>query len=86
VLRSELIRVRALIATALLLTAIILAVYFLAPDAVNATWRGGLRPSYLYVTLVPFILFELWVHGAISRHLKLHRDVPLFRRYPGRAD
>ncbi len=83
VLRSELIRVRALIATALLLTAIILAVYFLAPDAVNATWRGGLRPSYLYVTLVPFILFELWVHGAISRHLKLHRDVPLFRRYLG---
>ncbi len=60
-----------------------MAVYFLAPDAVNATWRGGLRPSYLYVTLVPFILFELWVHGAISRHLKLHRDVPLFRRYLG---
>src|SRR6266446_1338136 len=83
VLRSELIRVRALIATALLLTAIILAVYFLAPDAVNAIWRGGLRPSYLYVTLVPFILFELWVHAAISRHLKLNRDVPVYRRYIG---
>jgi adenylate cyclase len=83
VLRSELIRVKALIATTLLLAAILLTVYFLAPDAVNAVWRGGLRPSYLYVTLVPFILFELWVHGAISRHLKLRRDVPVFRRYLG---
>src|SRR5258705_4294673 len=82
VLRSELIRVRALIAIALLLTAIILSVYFLAPDAVNATWRGGLRPSHLYVTLAPFILFGLWVHRAISPHLKLHRGVPLFPRYP----
>jgi adenylate cyclase len=83
VLRSELIRVKALIATTLLLAAILLTVYFLAPDAVNAVWRGGLRPSYLYVTLVPFILFELWVHTAISRHLKLRRDVPVFRRYLG---
>jgi adenylate cyclase len=83
VLRSELIRVKALIATTLLLAAILLTVYFLAPDAVNAVWRGGLRPSYLYVTLVPFILFELWVHAVISRHLKLHRDVPVFRRYLG---
>src|SRR5713101_3035951 len=77
VLRSELIRVKALIATTLLLAAI------LAPDAVNAIWRGGLRPSYLYVTLVPFILFELWVHAAISRHLKLNRDLAVFRRYLG---
>jgi adenylate cyclase len=36
VLRSELIRVKALIATSLLLAAILLTVYFLAPDAVNA--------------------------------------------------
>src|SRR6266478_6275436 len=83
VLRSELIRVKALIATTLLLAAILLTVYFLAPDAVNAIWRGGLRPSYLYVTLVPFILFELWVHAAITRHLKLNRDVPVYRRYLG---
>jgi adenylate cyclase len=83
VLRTELIRIKALVATTLLLSAILLTVYFLAPDAVNAIWRGGLRPSYLYVTLVPFILFELWVHGAISQNLKLNRDVPVFRRYLG---
>jgi adenylate cyclase len=83
VLRTELVRVKALVATTLLLTAIIWTVYFLAPDAVSAVWRGGLRPSYLYVTLVPFVLFELWVHAAIRRQLKLRRDVPVARRYLG---
>jgi adenylate cyclase len=83
VLRSELIRVKALIATTALLAAIFLTAYFLAPDALNAIWRGGLKPSYLYVTLVPFLLFELWVHTAISRQLKLNRDLPVIRRYIG---
>src|SRR6266581_4868782 len=83
VLRTELIRVKALIATTSLLAAILWTVYTLAPDALNAIWHGGLRPSYLYATLVPFILFELWVHTAVSRHLKLHRDVPVVRRYLG---
>jgi adenylate cyclase len=83
VLRTELIRIKALIATSLLLAAMFWTLYILAPDAINAIWRGGLRPGYLYVTLVPFILFELWVHAAISRQLKLGRDVPVFRRYLG---
>jgi adenylate cyclase len=81
VLRTELVRVKALVATTLLLTAILWTVYFLAPAAVSAVWRGGLRPSYLYVTLVPFVLFELWVLAAIRRQLKLRRDVPVIRRY-----
>jgi adenylate cyclase len=83
VLRTELLRIKALIATASLLTAIFLTLYVLAPDALNAIWRGGLRPSYLYVTLVPFILFELSVHALVSRQLKLGRDVPVVRRYLG---
>jgi adenylate cyclase len=83
VLRTELVRIKALVATTLLLAAILWTVYFLAPDTVNAVWRGGLRPSYLYMALPPFILFELWVHAAISRHLKLHRDLPVVRRYLG---
>ena len=35
------------------------------------------------MVLIPFVLFELWVHAAISRHLKLDRDVPVVRRYIG---
>ena len=29
------------------------------------------------------MLFELWVHCVISRHLEQDRDVPVFRRYLG---
>src|SRR5216683_1642804 len=69
VLRSELIRIKALIATAALLAVVLWTVYLLDPDAINHVWRGRLRPAYLYGILVPFILFELWVHAMISRHL-----------------
>ncbi len=83
VLRTELIRIKALIATTSLLAAVLWAIYILEPEAVNHIWRGRLRPAYLYVILVPFILFELWVHAVVSRHLKLHQDVPVYRRYLG---
>ncbi len=84
VLRTELVRIKALIATTSLLAVILLSVYFLDPDALNHIWRGHLRPAYLYLILVPFILFELWVHAVVSRHLKLHRDVPVIRRFLAR--
>ena len=57
VLRTELVRIRALIATTSLLTIILWTVYILEPEAVNHIWRGRMRPAYLYVILVPFILF-----------------------------
>jgi adenylate cyclase len=83
VLRTELVRIKALIATTSLLAAVLWAVFILEPEAVDHLWRGRLRPAYVYVILVPFILFELWVHAVVSRHLKLHRDVPVIRRYFG---
>jgi adenylate cyclase len=83
VLRTELVRIKALIATTSLLAAVLWAVFILEPEAVDHLWRGRLRPAYVYLILVPFILFELWVHAVISRHLKLHRDVPVIRRYFG---
>jgi adenylate cyclase len=83
VLRTELVRIKALIATTSLLAAILWTVFILEPEAVNHIWRGRLKPAYVYAILVPFILFELWVHSVISRHLKLHRDVPVVRRYFG---
>ena len=83
ILRTELIRIKALIGTTVLLGTILLAVYLFAPEAVSKVWHGNLKPSYLYSVMVPFILFELWVHGVISRHIKLHRDVPVVRRYLG---
>jgi adenylate cyclase len=83
VLRTELIRVKALIATALLLLAVLWAVDLLAPAGLNQIWRGRFRPAYFNEILIPFILFELWVHANITRNLKLDRDVPVLRRYLG---
>jgi adenylate cyclase len=83
VMRSELVRIKALIATAAVLAVIVGAAYVFEPEAVSHLWRGRMRPAYLYEILLPFILFELWVHGVISRHLNLDRDVPVYRRYLG---
>jgi len=83
VLRTEQIRIKALIATTALLVVVLWTVYILMPEVVDRVWRGGLRPAYLVGVLLPFILFELWVHAVIGRDLKLHRDVPVFRRYLG---
>ena len=83
ILRTELIRIKALIGTTVLLGSTMLVVELFAPEAVSRVGHGNLRPSYLLSVMVPFILFELWVHRVISRHIELHHDVPVFRRYLG---
>jgi adenylate cyclase len=83
VLRTELVRVRALILTAVCLLVIFWTVDLMAPEALNRIWRGQFRPSYLNLILAPLILFELWVHAMIRRYLKLDRDIPVIRRYLG---
>jgi adenylate cyclase len=83
VLQTELIRIKALIATALLLLVVMWTVDLLDPEGLNRIWRGGFRPAYFNEILIPFILFELWVHANITRHLKLDRDLPVLRRYLG---
>ncbi|MGH6754361.1 MAG: adenylate/guanylate cyclase domain-containing protein, partial [Bradyrhizobium sp.] len=83
ILRTELIRIKALIGTTVLLGSLILIVHVLDPDAVQKLWHGRFNPSELFVVLVPFVLFELWVHSVISRHLGKDRDLPVFRRYIG---
>jgi len=83
VMTTELLRIKALIATTALLMLILLTVYFFAPEAVSRVWHGNLKPAYLYSIIVPFMLFELWVHGAITRHMRQGRDLPVIRRYIG---
>ena len=83
VMRTELFRIKALIATTALLAIILGIVYFFASEAVSRVWHGNLRPEYLYSIIVPFILFELWVHGQITRHMRQGRDLPVIRRYLG---
>ena len=81
ILKTELVRIKALIVTTTALTLVLWLFYFLAPDQVNQLWHGKLKPAYLYIILVPFILFELFVHVMVKRQLTLDRDLPIFRRY-----
>lgn len=83
VLRTELIRIKALTATTGLIALMLLTLYYFDPYAVNHLWHGRLNPLYLFEILIPFMLFELWVHANISRHLRLGRDIPVYRRYLG---
>jgi adenylate cyclase len=48
VMSTELLRIRALIGTTLVLSAIVWTVYFIAPDAISRVWHGNLKPQYLY--------------------------------------
>src|SRR5438309_12062903 len=77
VMRTELVRIKALIATSVLLGLFITGLYLFDPYAVTHLWRGTMHPSVLYFVLIPFVLFELFVHTTISRHLKLDRDIPI---------
>lgn len=81
ILKTELIRIKALIATTSVFAIVLWSFYLIAPDKLNLLWHGKLKPSYLFVVLVPLILFELFVHAMIKRQIKLDADLPVFRRY-----
>jgi adenylate cyclase len=83
VMATDLLRIKVLIATAVLLGAAVGIVYFFAPDVVNRVWRRDFTPLYLYSIIVPLVLFEWWVHGAIQRHMRRGLDLPWYRRYIG---
>jgi adenylate cyclase len=81
VLRTELIRIKALIGTTALLTVMLAVLYTVDPYAIDHLWHGRLTPGRLYAILIPFILFELWVHANVSRYLTRDHDLPVVRRY-----
>ncbi|WP_061023128.1 adenylate/guanylate cyclase domain-containing protein [Bradyrhizobium sp. CCH5-F6] len=83
VLRTELLRVRALIMTGCVMMLFFTAVYLIDPAVVNRVWRGTEGLIEVYGLLVGFILFEVWVHTQIRKNLRLDRDLPVIRRYIG---
>ena len=83
VMREELVRVRALIVVALAIMAVIAVIHVLFPDVVQRVWRNGVNPNWVYLVLAGFVLFELVVYRTIRHHLKLDRDLPVYRRYIG---
>jgi adenylate cyclase len=80
VMRTELLRVKALIIVAIVIMFNISFVRVVFPGVEERIWRGA-NPNTIYLILTGFILFEWWVHRAIRRHLKLDQDVHVVRRY-----
>src|SRR5689334_17352790 len=83
VMRTELLRVKALIITTCIILAALLVVDVFVPQLEQRVWRGKVNPAYGQLLLAAFVVFEFWVHSVISRNLKLDRDVPVIRRYVG---
>jgi adenylate cyclase len=83
VMRTELLRVKALIATGCVMIVLLTATFVIDPAIVNRIWRGTEGLAHEYVLVVGFLLFEVWVHGQIRRNLELDRDLPVVRRYIG---
>ena len=83
VLRTELLRVRALVMTGCVMMIFLTAIYLVDPAVVNRVWRGTEGLAEVYGLLIGFILFEVWVHTQIRKNLRLDRDLPVVRRYVG---
>lgn len=81
VLRTELLRVRALIVTGVVIVVFFTAIELIDPRVVERVWHGTSGRAQLYALMTGFILFEVWVHAQIRRNLRLGRDVPIVRRY-----
>jgi adenylate cyclase len=83
IMRTELIRIKALVGTTILLGSLILIVHVFDPEAIRKLWHGRFNPNELFIVLVPFVLFEVWVHAVITRYLGAGHDLPVYRRYIG---
>lgn len=83
ILVTERLRVKAVLASVLLLIVSLTAFYLIAPEATERIWRGHFDIRLFYAVIIPFIIFELSVLRLIGRRLALNRDVPYLRRYLG---
>src|SRR6201995_1253896 len=69
VMRTELIRIRALIIVSLVIMLNIALVRIFFPGVEEHIWRG-VNPNAVYLILTGFVLFELFVHRAIKHYLQ----------------
>ena len=83
VLKTERLRIIALIITATVLAAGLTTADVVAPAILDRIWRGHFPILYLWAGYVGFVLFEASVLALVSRQLKRDLDVPQLRRYVG---
>src|ERR1700737_4410808 len=83
VLRTELLRIKAILVTLSLLLATLIAAYAIAPSGIERIWHGHFPILPLYAAFVLFAVFELSVMRLLSQRLAQGGDVPYARRYLG---
>jgi len=83
VLRTELIRIKAILVTLSVLLATLTAAYAISPTDIERIWHGHFPILSLYAAFVLFVVFELSVMRLLSQRLAQGRDVPYARRYLG---
>jgi adenylate cyclase len=83
VLKTERLRIIALIITAIVLAAALTTTDMVAPAILDRIWRGHFPILYVWAGLGGFILFEASVLALVSRQLRRDFDVPTVRRYVG---
>jgi adenylate cyclase len=81
ILLTERLRVKVLIVTAAMLGTIVTATYLFAPANVERIWHGAFTIWPMLATIIPFILFELWVLRQLAHRLAVGGDIPYVRRY-----
>src|SRR5215467_9186585 len=83
ILKTERLRIIALIITATVLAAGLTTADVVAPAILDRIWRGRFPILYVLAGYVAFVLFEASVLALVSRQLKRDLDVPRVRRYVG---
>jgi adenylate cyclase len=83
ILKTEVVRVTAVIVVTSGLALTSLALYLVAPAGIDRIWHGQFAPPYVLAVVAPFVAFEFAVLYILKRRIALDRDVPVLRRYLG---
>ncbi len=81
ILLTEQLRIKAVLATILLLGVSLTVMHLIFPDSMERIWRGQFQLWKFYVVAVPLVIFEVTVLWLLQRRIALNRDVPVVRRY-----
>lgn len=81
VLLTERLRIKAVIATVAILTAVVTVVQLAVPSVFISISRGGFELGSTYEIFLPFLALELLALYLVTRRVTENKDVPIVRRY-----
>jgi adenylate cyclase len=81
ILVTEQLRVKAVLATIVLLMVSLTVLHLVFPGSMERIWRGHFEIWQLYAINFPLVVFELTVLRLLKQHIALDHDVPVLRRY-----